>query len=158
MRTPIFSLFSCGLFVTLAFAAGDSEAGGKKAKSKFQSPYSQLILELRAAKHWLNEANHDYQGHRAKAVTEVSHAIHQLEEHPHHKPHHKEIHNHKPAIHEPQKISDAQMVLAHQIVLDVAKKLATISTDDKHLTRAGLHLQEADKQIGLGLAHVKNKK
>src|SRR5258706_8323008 len=92
MRTHRTVLIAFGLLAVLCWAATDSQAGGKgKGKSKFQSQHSQLILELKSAKHWLNEANHNYNGHRAAAVAEVNHAIHTLEEHPHHKPHHKEI-------------------------------------------------------------------
>jgi hypothetical protein len=155
MRTHRTVLISFGLMAVLGWATTDSEAGGK-GKSKFQSQHSQLILELRAAKYWLNEANHNYNGHRGAAVAEVNHAIHQLEEHPHHKAHHKEIANHKHAVHEPQNISDAELVLAHSIVKDVAGKLATLA-DDAHHTKAMKHLREADKQIGLGLVHAKKK-
>ncbi len=155
MRTRFIATISLGLFAVLGLA--DLEAVGKeKAKSKYQSQFSPLILELKAAKHWLNEANHNYNGHRAAAVTEVNHALHQLENHPHHKAHHKEIANQKHAVHEPQKVSDAELVLAHQIIKDVARKLATL-TDDTHSAKAVKHLREADKQIGLGLAHVRKK-
>ena len=147
-----------GLFgLAGAASTGEAKAAKAKAKATFQSPYSQIILELRAAQHWLKEANHDYNGHRAKAEAEVASAIRHLEEHPKHKLHAKEIHNHKPAIHEPQKISDAQMVLAHKLVKDAGTMLAAV-TKDKYHAKIVTHLQDADRHIGMGLAFIANKK
>lgn len=145
------------LITALAWAGGDGQGKGKgkgKNKTKFQSPYSQLILELQGAKHLLNDANHNYQGHRSRAEAEVSHAIRVLEDHPQHKPHHKELQKHKHPVHEPQQISDWQMVTAHRVLKDVHDKLLTVKGDLDAAWAAAV-VREASRQIGLGLEHVK---
>jgi hypothetical protein len=42
-------------------------------------PDQQIVTELRNIRHLLEKADHDYKGHRAKAVEEIGGAIHALE-------------------------------------------------------------------------------
>jgi hypothetical protein len=54
--------------------AGGAEAAapGKKGVN------AQAIQQLRAARALLHRANHDYKGHRVKAIQEINHALHAL--------------------------------------------------------------------------------
>src|ERR1700738_328656 len=76
------------------------------AAQKASGPYATQVAQLRATAHLLQLADHDYKGHRAKAVHEIHLAIHIL--HPGHKKH--------PATgkksggnNEPQAVSDGQL-------------------------------------------------
>ena len=46
------------------------------------APAKAALVNLHAAKTLLEKADHDYDGHRAKAVQQINHAIEEL--HPHH--------------------------------------------------------------------------
>jgi hypothetical protein len=56
---------------------------GKAAASTTNT--GELVTTLHQAKTLLETAIHDYDGHRAKAVEEIHHAIHELTPHHHHK-------------------------------------------------------------------------
>lgn len=74
--------------------------------AKTQSAYASQVAQLHATAHLLNQADHDYQGHRAKAVHEIHQAIHALHPGPHKR------HPHAPkktGNNEPQSVSDAQL-------------------------------------------------
>ena len=59
----------------LAASSGEARPGGKK---KQPSPFSAQITALEAANALLAKADHDYQGHRVKAMKQVHAAIHTL--------------------------------------------------------------------------------
>jgi hypothetical protein len=136
-------------------------AGGKsKAQDPVKAAAHMIAGELKTAHKYLAEANHDYQGHRAKAQHEITQAIHQLEKH-HHK-HHKNAfnptlnyphphHHHHVAKHkEPQAISDAQLQVAGMIVETAFRQLAHLP-QDAHTVQAEKDLRAAEHQIALAL-------
>lgn len=55
-----------------------SSQGKGKGQSKGKGQLQAVIAELHAAKALLEKADHDYEGHRAKAAHEISAAIHEL--------------------------------------------------------------------------------
>jgi hypothetical protein len=59
-------------------AAAYPGLGGAKGSAAANSPFATQIGELRAARALLEQADHDYNGHRAEAVELVSAAIHAL--------------------------------------------------------------------------------
>jgi len=88
---------------------------------------AELIQELRSAHKLLAEADHDYDGHRAKAAAEVHKAIKELEGKHAGKNHHsastvKVKPAKEPAIHEPQATSDAQLQQAESILQGLQTK------------------------------------
>jgi len=120
----------------------------------------QVIGELKAAHKYLEAANHDYQGHRAKASHEITQAIHQLEKH-HHAHHktplnvtvahpHPKHHHHLKGITEPQALSDAQVRIAGNIVAGALQQLSSLP-QDKHTIQAEKDLQAAQVQIATAL-------
>ena len=98
----------------------------------------------------LNEANHDYDGHRAKAVHEVHNAIHAL--HPHHK--HPGVTVKPPVkappVKEDQKVSDAQLTRALQILQTLQPSLASSSTPN--VQKAAVDVAAAITEIKTALA------
>jgi hypothetical protein len=66
----------------LAWVAAPATAyaglGGARANTAANSPFATQIGELRAARALLEQADHDYNGHRAEAVKLVTAAIHAL--------------------------------------------------------------------------------
>jgi hypothetical protein len=77
----------------------------------------------------LERADHDYKGHRARAVHEITAAIHAVEGRPHHArrlPHIPKPHAHRPARTEPQAVSDAQLRQAIQQLAAVEAQLGTL--------------------------------
>ena len=68
---------------------------------------TQLTQQLEAVRATLNRADHDYQGHRAAAVHQITHAAHLLH---HGKPHPKPGQQFVGGKHtEPQAVSDSQL-------------------------------------------------
>ena len=103
----------------------------------------------------LNEANHDYDGHRAKAVHEVHNAIHAL--HPHRKavrpgttPTPKPPTVKQPAPKEDQAKSDAQLKAAIQALQTVQTQLS--SSTAAHHKKAAADLQAAIAELNTALA------
>jgi hypothetical protein len=75
--------FMAGAVLTsLAFAGATmsaSAAGQQKNTAATANPNAQMIMQLKTFRTALQNANHDYEGHRAKAVHEITKAIHALE-------------------------------------------------------------------------------
>lgn len=79
---------SIGLLLTLAFVGtwlAWANAASQAAPTD-PGPYAAAVAQLRATSHLLHQADHDYKGHRVKAIHEIHLAIHIL--HPVHKKHH----------------------------------------------------------------------
>ena len=69
----------------LGLVAAPAESSAKvQASAVMHAKQHQVITELKATRALLEKANHDYDGHRAKAVHEITHAIHLLEHGKHH--------------------------------------------------------------------------
>jgi hypothetical protein len=123
---------SAGLL--LALGAGQVSA----VKGGGTLPYAQVVLELNQTRALLQQANHDYDGFRAKAVGQVTKAIHALVQgRPHKTVHH--AHPSQPAVHEPQAKSDAQLRQAMQQLQVVLNQLGT---------------RNGDPQAGAAMTHV----
>ena len=71
-----------GLSISLFFAGLASTASAQTTTPVKESPHAELIKTLRHAHRLLVHANHDYQGHRAKAAEEVHKALRELGFHP----------------------------------------------------------------------------
>lgn len=116
-RIPfLITAWAIGLtFISGDFATAQTPAVAKKmsaAKKKVLANQSKaanahLAKQLETIRTVLNKADHDYQGHRAEAVHQITHAIHLL--------HHGKAHT-NPGQHfvggkhkEPQAVSDAQL-------------------------------------------------
>ncbi len=109
-------------------------------------------LELHAAKALLERADHDYEGHRAKAVHHITEALHELNGH-HHQQHHKTSQPQHTQHHssgknmkkEPQNVSDAQLREAAALV---AKAQAQLGTSH---SKVQSQLALAEKEIAAAL-------
>jgi hypothetical protein len=119
------------------------------------------IAALKSAKKMLEGANHDYKGHRAKAVHAIHEAILELE---HHKGKHvpanpavaaakanahaaeKAINAATPKVHEAQLASDVQVKTAQQLLLQVQAVLST----GNHPKASG-HVQTAIQELETAL-------
>ena len=89
------------------FTASAWSAPKQASKNAAKQANIQLDQQLEAIRATLNKADHDYQGHRAAAVHEITHAIHILShgmQHPNPGQHFVAGKNK-----EPQKVSDAQL-------------------------------------------------
>src|ERR1700721_3053679 len=82
-QIAIVSVLALGLVLTPAVATPPVKAAPAKAAAN-SSTTSEVVTALHEANTLLDTAIHDYDGHRAKAVGEVHHAIHELSSH-HHK-------------------------------------------------------------------------
>jgi hypothetical protein len=133
-------IFSAGLLVTGLLLA---DQAGAVAVAKQTTATAKLIQELKAARALLHRANHDYDGHRAKAIHHVTHAIHALEGTP--VPKHHAAKAKGPAVHEPQSVSDAQLQQALQQIKMVQTQLAGGTTASTHLADAVVQLETALK-------------
>jgi hypothetical protein len=116
---------------------------------------AQVVAELHKVVQLLNEANHDYQGHRAEAVHYVHKAIHAL--HPHRKavrpgttPTPKPPTVKQPAPKEDQAKSDAQLKAAIQALQTVQTQLS--SSTAAHHKKAAADLQAAIAELNTALA------
>jgi hypothetical protein len=136
----IFALAGLACLVGAAHAAAPRfKAGGSE----------HVVKELHHAKHLLEEADHDYHGHRARAVKDVSEAIHELS--------HGEKHHAGPEAKggsnggkEPQKESNHQLREAIEILHHAKKEL-----HHEHHKKALHHVEEAIKQLHEALEVVK---
>ena len=113
-----------------------------------QVAHAAMIEDLKKAHHLLAEADHDYDGHRAKAAEEVHKALKELG------------HHHKPAAgtaksspgtgstgsKEDQAASDAQLREAHELLV----KAETFLT--KHHPKAHANIQAAIGEINVALS------
>jgi hypothetical protein len=132
------------------------------ATTSAKTAHSALIKELRQAHELLAHADHDYDGHRAKAAEEVHKALVDLGYH-----HHKKaaspttvvngtvapssgkaaVHTSQPKMHEPQRASDAQLRQALQILQG---SLTTLHSG-KH-PKAAANVNAAIAQINTALS------
>ena len=76
------TMCQAGVWAVLGLALALTPASAK-GPAKAKSGTSEVVTSLHEAKVLLESAAHDYDGHRAKAVEEIRHAIHELA--PHHK-------------------------------------------------------------------------
>ena len=100
------SMFAFMAAVSLSLVWSDNASAQKGTKKTAEQT---LVTALEAIRTTLNSANHDYKGHRAAAVHQVSHAIHVIK---HGKPHPKPAETFqapKGGNNEPQSVSDAQL-------------------------------------------------
>jgi hypothetical protein len=109
----------------------------------------QAIAQLKSIRTVLHNADHDYQGYRAKAVHQVTEAIHALEgiKNPPKKPH-KPVHGQK-SLREPQAVSDTQLSQAIQQLQTVQTQLGT--SPGNHTVAAGKHISQAIQDLQTAL-------
>jgi hypothetical protein len=102
------------------------------------------VEELHKAKELLEKADHDYDGHRVKAIEDIEKAIHTL--HPHHAGKGGKSEKHEPKKSEggkePQKKSDGQLREAMKILEEVEKQL-----HEKHAKGGGEHHHKAAEDV-----------
>jgi hypothetical protein len=138
----------------LVLAAGCLFAAPVSARQKKVPPapvdpaVAAVVQQLHQAAKLLDEANHDYDGHRAKAEHEVHKAIHAL--HPAHRHPHLNApagpRVKEPAMKEDQKVSDAQLDKALQILQTLQPSLASSSTP---------HVQKAAVDVAAAITEIK---
>jgi hypothetical protein len=158
MRRKLFCGTGLSIFALLAGLAQVSTAmaqtGPAAAK---QSAHAELIQTLRSAHRLLVAADHDYDGHRAKAAEEVHKALKELGYH------HKKAQTGttptngeavppkaaqagQPRVHQPQATSDAQLRQAQQLLQGVLTQLTA-----KH-PKANVNVKTAITEINTALA------
>jgi hypothetical protein len=104
----------------------------------------QIISELEHSRALLEEADHDYDGHRAKAVGDITAAIHALKPHHESKPSEKKARPEKDPK-EPQAVSDAQL----------KKALAELETVHHQLKESKAeHHAKASEDVGKAIAQL----
>jgi hypothetical protein len=156
-RFPVFAV-AAFLIVPGAVRAQVPSVGATTVK---QAVKLDEIATLKSAKKLLEEANHDYKGHRAKAVHAIHEAIVELE-------HHKGV-KHLPTtpavaaakanvraahanaakvapVHEAQVASDVQVKAAQQLLLRAQAELST----GKH-PKASAHVLVAIQELEIAL-------
>jgi hypothetical protein len=153
------------VIAALAFLTPAESALAKKPKEPQTLSDMQLaeaIQTLRVARVTLEAADHDYGGHRADAVKDISGAIHQLRKALDH------VHKGKavpkgekkkvPAGKEPQAISDAQLAMTIPTLVQVANLLKMSNNDyGGHRAQAVTDLEAAVMQIQTALKYSKEK-
>ncbi len=141
-QAAIPSILALGLATTIE-AAPPAKTNPSKTST---SGNSELVTALHQAKTLLDTAIHDYDGHRAKAVGEIHHAIHELSPH-----HHKATHsNAKPANEtttpgETQAQSDARLKQSLQILSGLQGQMP------KHHAKATGHVEKAIEELNVAL-------
>jgi hypothetical protein len=87
LQASVLAVLTGGLVMTPIAAASAPPAGTAKSNSGKSSTTTgasaDVLTALHQAKTLLDTAVHDYDGHRAKAVGEIHHAIHELTPHGH---------------------------------------------------------------------------
>jgi hypothetical protein len=136
MRCHLLRLPMCLAVAGLLAALGSASAQGKKGT--LPSPYAPVVAELHQTRVVLQQANHDYDGFRAKAVHDIGKAMHALD--PNHK--HKTPAVGKSANNENQGVSDMQLAQAAKQLQTVINQLTT-GTANTNSTAAVAHLQTA---------------
>jgi|SRR5579872_3062398 len=154
MRQNIWHLaiasLAIGLILTPSQASPPLKAVPVKTSTAAANAHSELVTALHQAKTLLDTAIHDYDGHRAKAVGEIHHAIHELTPHAHHK------HAAAPAAKaekpaattipgETQAQSDTQLKQALQILNGIGGQIP------KNHTKAAGHIQLAIEELNIAL-------
>jgi hypothetical protein len=164
--TPMRSTSALGLGLLVALTATSEAAPTSKANQ--QASHQQLVQalhELHAVHKVLEEADHDYGGHRADAVRDVHAAAEQLKEALEHHPHHKQAANaaaaHKHVAHknvqtEPQKQSDQQLASAIPVLKQAVTTLKQSEHDfGGHREKAVEDIEKAIHQIEVALKYSK---
>ena len=140
---PLFVL-RCALAIAALIAilalAGPAPAAGKNAAS----PFAAQVKELHDVKVILEQADHDYKGHRAEAVKQITAAIHAL--HPGHKHHHGKKGK---GGGEPQALSDAQLKESIKVLNAVLVQLS--GAPGGPATKAAVHVTNAIKELEIAL-------
>jgi hypothetical protein len=126
--------------VTGLLLAGQARA----ALPKLPSPFAAQVKELHDVKVLLERADHDYKGHRAKAVHQVTAAIHAL--HPGHKHHHGKG---AKGGGEPQALSDAQLRESIKVLNAVLAQLS--GAPGEPAAKAAAHVAGAIKELEIAL-------
>ena len=119
------------------------------AKSQNAAIATQIISELQTVRTLLNAANHDYKGHRAAAVHQVTHAMHVLQygkNHPNPGPHYTPA---KGGNREAQAISDAQLRQAMAALQQINVQLA--NTPGQHHAATIAAINRAIQEINQAL-------
>ncbi len=137
------SLLTSLVMLSLAASASHAAVG--------VSPYGTQIKELHQINALLERADHDYKGHRAAAVKEITKAIHALEANG---GQHKKtgVHPHTGKQHEAQALSDAQLRTAIQGLVAVSQQLQSAGAKHPRAGKAALDVQLAVKQLNMALA------
>ena len=155
MRQNIWQLavasLAIGLMLTPAQASPPVKPTPAKSSAAAANAHAELVTALHQAKTLLETAIHDYDGHRAKAVGEIHHAIHELT------PHHKHVANAEKAAEKPangaatttpgenQAQSDKQLKQALQILSGVGGQIP------KHHAKAAGHITTAIEELNIAL-------
>jgi hypothetical protein len=132
-------------------------AYGKSEAAPNAYSHGQVLSELRQAKHLLDHANHDYNGHRAKADHDITKAIRLL----HHQHHKKSTTSAKAAppkgthkaMHEPQQASDTQLRQAEKLVHAAMHELHKHHGDKAHHASKLLHQATHEIELAIHLHH-----
>jgi hypothetical protein len=134
-----FAFVIAALVGALVFAGSASAAGKKTA-----SPFAAQVIELHEIKLLLERADHDYKGHRAAAVKQLTEAIHALEAgHKHHEG--KAVKGGR----EPQKLSDVQLLESIKALNVVLAQLSTAT--GAPATKGAVHVTNAIKDLEIAL-------
>ena len=143
LRITFLSLFmQVGLGATFTDIASAEEKKKNPANAAAAAD-SQLIKQLETIRANLNKADHDYEGHRATAVREITHAIHFLQ---HGEKHPKPAEHFKAGAHkEPQALSDAQLKQSLAALQSLKIPLG------KHQTEVEAALQKAMSSLKIAL-------
>jgi len=157
------------VFAALAFVmpAADVAATAKKTKEPQVLSNAQLaesIQTLRVARVTLENADHDYGGHRADAVKDITGAIHQLRkalEFAHKEkgaPKGEKKKDKTTAPKEPQAVSDAQLAATIPTLVQTASLLKMADHDyGGHRAQAVTDLEAAVRQLQKALKYSKEK-
>ena len=152
----------------LAYTDGEAASNAPPAKTPAVTPtksanhdhaMAQVLSELHQAKHLLDHANHDYNGHRAKADHEIGKAIHILHHEHHKKGTTTKVASHKGAQKGEQQVSDTQLLQAEKLVRAALLELKKHHGEKAHHASKLLH--EAVHEIELAIHkhhkhHAKN--
>jgi hypothetical protein len=168
------AFWSAAAIVGISFTNGEAGVVAVKKAATVQAgqpgttTHSQVLKELHEAIHLLDHANHDYNGHRAKADHEVHKAIHIL--HPHHhkttttaktaavpKPAAAKTGQHK-HVHEPQQASDTQLRQAEKLVHAALLELHKHHGEKAHEASKHLHHAIHEIQQAIHLHHKHHNK
>jgi hypothetical protein len=134
----------------LACLLGEARGASPSLPKSGGAGGEKVVKALHHAKHLLAEANHDYDGHRAKAARDVAEAIHELSHgHKHHTAkHHTGMMGSKGGKKsgEAQKKSDHELEEALKILNEAKTQL-----HHEHHKKALHHVEEAIKQLHMAV-------
>jgi hypothetical protein len=149
------SLFAFGMISLLSTTSFAGNPGSKSIATAAKGKKSvanaaHIDKELAAIRNLLNKADHDYKGHRAAAVHQITHAIHLLQ----HGMHHPNPHQHfTGGTHKlPQAQSDAMLRQAETMLATVAKQLNGTNIAHHQQAHAAVVRAIHDLQLALKVA------